>query len=159
MQDLGQMRMCWKLNTVACRVGAALKTQSPLQLGVDYREGRCYLRTVLIRCYILDTALSANLYQPACLEDLDIDPSVLDTNTTSDALLGVMLSYAQVHEVIIHETRKCANPAQLRQMDTVRLMGLRERMLGIQSATDEVRCQRAEARMSLFVPALIPNSR
>ncbi|KAM6527602.1 hypothetical protein FALCPG4_008657 [Fusarium falciforme] len=139
MQDLGFMHMCWKFNVAACKVAAALRSQAPPQTDMSHGKDLSHLRIVFLRCYILDTSLSANLYQPACLDDLELDPSILHSDRTSDVVLGIMSSYAQIHEGIIHETRKYVNPSQSNQMDTRHLLGLKERMLDIQSATDEVR--------------------
>jgi hypothetical protein len=74
------------------------------------------------------------------LEDLSLVISALNNNNPSDALLGVRLSYAQVHEAIFRETRKCAaSLTQTNQIDIGRMNKLRNRMLQIKFGTEEVR--------------------
>ncbi|CAI6097225.1 unnamed protein product [Clonostachys chloroleuca] len=72
-------------------------------------------------------ALSANMYQSACVAPMDIDRTVLDTEKPADTMLYALLSFAQVQEVIVWETWKCAatEPTCHRpQMDTEKLASL-----------------------------------
>jgi hypothetical protein len=130
--------MCWKLNTLACRVGAALRGRSMSELGGFGPGDLTALRLACIRSYIFDTALSANNFQPACLARMDIDRSVLDIEKPGDAMLDILLSFSEVQEVIIHETRKLAAPGQRNQMDTARIRGLRQQMRNTRAQSQEV---------------------
>jgi hypothetical protein len=111
-----------------------------LELAVNDGEEFSHLHRTIISCYVRDTTLSANLYQPACLGNLGLVSATLNNHNPSDALLGVRLSYAKVHEAIIRETRKCAaGPVQSNQIDIGRMVKLRDRMLQIKFGTEEVR--------------------
>ncbi|CAG9975618.1 unnamed protein product [Clonostachys byssicola] len=140
MQDIGDMRHCWKLNTQSCLIGAMLKGKPVEEIGITTSEDLVTMRLACIRAYVFDMALSANMYQSACVAPMDIDRTVLDTEKPADAMLCVLLSFAQVQEVIVWETRKCAAPDQTHhrpQMDTEKLASLMARMKVIRSQAEE----------------------
>ncbi|KAL2783889.1 hypothetical protein BJX66DRAFT_344552 [Aspergillus keveii] len=120
MQDIGHMRQGWRLNMSACKVGATFNPWSPLELGVNDGEEFSHLHRTIISCYVRDTTLSANLYQPACLGNLGLVSATLNNHNPSDALLGVRLSYAQVHEAIILSGFKLRNRHTLMSKDWLR---------------------------------------
>ncbi|CAK7217051.1 hypothetical protein SCUCBS95973_003020 [Sporothrix curviconia] len=141
MQDMGYMRQCWKLNAAACRVGSALKGRSAAELGLQHPEDIVGMKTVCIKSFIYDMAMSANVYQPPCMATMELDRSVLDTTSPCDAMLSVMLTFAEVQEAIVHETRKCVSPGQTHQIDTDKLGALERKMQGVRAQVEEFRAR------------------
>lgn len=138
MQEIGNMRYCWKLNTAACRVCEQL-WQCPLaDLEASKPEQESLIQTLFMKCYIFDRVLSANIYQPASLANFDVNPAVLDSRNPSDAMLSALVAYAKVMDVIIKETRRCTSPGKMNQLDTNRLKDLSTEMIQIRQKCDEV---------------------
>ncbi|EXJ66479.1 uncharacterized protein A1O5_10631 [Cladophialophora psammophila CBS 110553] len=136
MQDVGDMRRGWQLNTVACRVYAAVSRSSDGVLGHDPE-----LPLVMIKCFIFDKALSANMYQPACLPSVELDSSILNpSQKPSHAILFILLEYAKVQEIIIFETRIARDEKLIRP----------ENLLQAQNRMREIRLE-AQQRRSRMV--------
>lgn len=134
MQDLGYMRQCWKLNVATCRVAAALRGRSADERRLQSARDREGVRMVLRKSFIYDMAMSANIYQPACLAAMDVDRHVPDTAKPANAMLSVMLACAEVQESLVRETRKCVRQqpgsGPTRRCDPATLAALARRMEG-----------------------------
>lgn len=139
MQDTGNMRQCWRMNTLACEVASSLRGCSPADMGIESKESILCLHLAYIRCYIFDTVLSANMYQPACLKELGFDEGLLDSSLPGHAVLITLLAFARVSETIIQETKKYATPSQMNRLDTAHIAQLKNTMRGIHGNIDKVR--------------------
>lgn len=142
MQDVGNMRGCWKLNMIACRVAAAIREASGDALELASTDGQLSaFRYGCIRAFIFDNALSANMYQPSsmALTGIEFPSDLLDMSKPRDAMLSVLWSIAQVQEVMVLETRKCASPGQRDRMNTGNLSMLKDRMMDIRIQAETVR--------------------
>ncbi|KAF4938591.1 hypothetical protein CGCF245_v004390 [Colletotrichum fructicola] len=129
MQDTGNMRHCWKLNTLACKVAVLLKDCAVIDLDIDDDDSLSELQISYIKCFIFDTSLSANMYQPACLASLDINEGLLTKRNAGHAMLKTLLSISFVSRSIILETRKCAGPNRAAgRIDTSCVGRLRDKM-------------------------------
>jgi len=138
MQETGRMRQCWRFNSLACQVGAAVSQSPSTNDGSLTTEDSKLLRITYIRSYAFNSALSANFYQPACSARLEIDRSVLNTDRPEDAMLETLLSFAEVQAVMIQETKNCASHQQKYQMNTNRLANLKHQMRKIRLKIEEV---------------------
>jgi hypothetical protein len=143
MQDIGDMRGCWKLNTMACRVAAAIREIPGGGLELVSTDGQLSaFRYGCFRAFILDNALSANMYQPSslALTGIELPCDILDMNIPRDAMLSVMWSIAQVQEIVVMERRKCASAGQRDRMNTGNLALLKDRMMDIRIQAETVQC-------------------
>lgn len=133
------MRQCWRFNSLACQVGAIITQNPSATRDTESADEIKLLRITCIRAYAFNSALSANIYQPACSAKLDIDRSVLDTENPEDAVLETLLSFAEVQEVIIQETKSCTSHQQRYQMNIERVASLKHQMRKIRLKIEEVR--------------------
>ena len=138
MQQAGRMRQCWRYNTIACEVGARISVSPSSRLGDLSAEEYKLLHVTLIRSYAFNSALSANIYQPACGARLELDRSVLDIKYPEDAILHTLLSFAEVQDVLVQETRKFAAQDQSHQVTMNRAASLKHQMKKIRTNIEKV---------------------
>ncbi|KKK26011.1 hypothetical protein AOCH_000446, partial [Aspergillus ochraceoroseus] len=96
MQEMGYMQRCWQLNTIACRVCALLSGPSNTDLQHHLsKQDIFYMRINMMKCFVFDRALSANVNQPASLANIDLDISLLKTEQPDHAMLLTMVEIAR----------------------------------------------------------------
>lgn len=147
LQEIGNMRRCWRLNTTACRVCSSLGGRSLSELNTHASaEEAVNTRLVFLKCYIFDKSLSANMYQPSCLANMRLENSKLQLTRPSHAMLFILFELSKVQEVIVRETAAIQSPIKPshRTVENLsgneNLKGCQTRMKQIFAQTQEVRC-------------------
>ncbi|KAL2841017.1 hypothetical protein BJY01DRAFT_249727 [Aspergillus pseudoustus] len=120
------MRRCWQVNTVACRLIAALDrrmAQDPM--GDCLPMNAASFSLVGIKCYVFDKALSANIYQPPPLIEFRLRDGVMDYRKPAHAVLAVLLDLAHIHHTMIREARKWTDVCPTTRADLRDIRALR----------------------------------
>ncbi|PTU21453.1 hypothetical protein P175DRAFT_0522736 [Aspergillus ochraceoroseus IBT 24754] len=139
MQDIGNMRGCWRLNRLACRICASLN-QSPVKESIPEQD-RAEIRMISIKCYVFDKALSAHVYQPACSDVMEVDSTVLVPTRPGHAMLLTLLEIASVQDALLRETRHWNSPGHTPSYVQDRFVGLQQRMLRIARKIQQYRSE------------------
>lgn len=133
------MRRCWELITAACRICTALSGHYTSDVAVERQSEDVFeMQLLFIKCYIYDRALSANMNQPSCSAEIELDPSILRTERPSHAMLTIMLQLAGVQDVIVRTTRTWASTRQIKVLEIDKIRGLRQQMRQIRHRIEEV---------------------
>ncbi|VUC36288.1 unnamed protein product [Clonostachys rosea] len=138
MQETGRMRQCWRLNSLSCKVSAAISQDLSDSGETLSQDDIRLMRVTHIRSFAFNSALSANMYQPACSARVHLDRSVLDTSKPEYAMLDILLAFAEIQEVIIQETKNCLN-SQSYQIDVKRVSTLKMQMRNIRIKIENYR--------------------
>ncbi|KAJ9131011.1 hypothetical protein NKR23_g11928 [Pleurostoma richardsiae] len=135
MQDLGYMKKCWQLNSAAA-ASARVIVASDIVLEP---EETVTVRMILIKCYILDKALSTNMYPSSPPASYELDSSALPEKRSSHFFITIMLELASIQDTILRQgwNRKPLRP--LSKNGAEKLAAVKERMSQVQIMVKESR--------------------
>ncbi|PTU19543.1 hypothetical protein P175DRAFT_0550006 [Aspergillus ochraceoroseus IBT 24754] len=140
MQEMGYMQRCWQLNTIACRVCALLSGPSNTDLQHHLsKQDIFYMRINMMKCFVFDRALSANVNQPASLANIDLDISLLKTEQPDHAMLLTMVEIAQIQDSIIRETTVMNHSGQAEEINTGKIRSQASRLRQVMRKAEKFR--------------------
>lgn len=137
MQQIGNVRRCWELKSVACGVCDALNRR--WEANSPGRQD-CRLQTQLnfLKCRVFNVSLTAINNQPSSPLDFEADSTLLKPDIPSHAILLILVEFAKVQEAFVREIRLPPTPGNHRQLRTDEIRDLKPKMMQIKRKMEQV---------------------